>query len=55
MPETIHLLHLLATFAGWVGRRQTAVIAYLVEDNPAGLVQQLYEEAFPGGREPQFL
>jgi hypothetical protein len=24
---------LLATFAGWVGRQQSAVIAYLVEEN----------------------
>jgi hypothetical protein len=29
MPENIHLQLLLATFAGWVGRRQTAVIDYL--------------------------
>ena len=33
MIETIHLQLLLATFAGWVGRQQTAVIAYLVEEN----------------------
>jgi len=33
MPETVHLQLLLATFAGWVGRRQTAVIDYLVEEN----------------------
>jgi hypothetical protein len=33
MIETIHLQLLLATFAGWVGRKQTAIIAYLVEEN----------------------
>ena len=33
MIETIHLQLLLATFAGWVGRQQTAVITYLVEEN----------------------
>jgi len=29
----LHLQLLLATFAGWVGRKQTAIIAYLVEEN----------------------
>ena len=33
MIETIHLQLLLATFAGWVGRHQRQVIAYLVEEN----------------------
>lgn len=33
MIETIHLQLLLASFAGWVGRRQTAFIAYLIEEN----------------------
>ncbi|NIM19729.1 MAG: transposase [Candidatus Latescibacteria bacterium] len=33
MIETIHLQVLLATFAGWVGRKQTDIIAYLVEEN----------------------
>jgi transposase InsO family protein len=33
MSEIIHLQFLLATFAGWVGRKQTAIIAYLVEEN----------------------
>ncbi len=33
MIETIHLQLLLATFAGWVGRKQTAIIAYLIEEN----------------------
>jgi hypothetical protein len=33
MIETIHLQLLLATFAGWVGRRQARVIACLIEEN----------------------
>jgi hypothetical protein len=33
MIETIHLRFLLATFAGWVGRQQSAVITYLIEEN----------------------
>ncbi len=33
MSEIIHLQPLLATFAGWVGRNQTVIIAYLVEEN----------------------
>ncbi len=33
MIETIHLQVLLATFAGWVGLKQTDIIAYLVEEN----------------------
>jgi putative transposase len=33
MIETIHLQLLLATFAGWVGRQQTAIVVYLVEEN----------------------
>jgi transposase InsO family protein len=33
MIETIHLQLLLATFAGWVGRKQTAIITYLAEEN----------------------
>ena len=33
MPETIHLQLLLATFAGWIGREQSRVIAYLIEEN----------------------
>jgi hypothetical protein len=40
MIETIHLQLLLATFAGWVGKKQTAIITYLVEDN-RGLKEQL--------------
>jgi hypothetical protein len=30
MIETIQLQLLLGTFAGWVGRRQARVIAYLI-------------------------
>ena len=33
MIECIHLQLLLATFAGWVGRQQSHVIAYLIEEN----------------------
>jgi hypothetical protein len=33
MTEIIQLQLLLATFAGWVGRQQSAVITYLVEEN----------------------
>ena len=33
MLENIQFQLLLATFAGWVGRRQAAVITYLVEEN----------------------
>ena len=33
MTGTIHLQLLLATFAGWIGRQQSAVIAYLIEEN----------------------
>ena len=33
MPENIHLQLLLATFAGWIGRQQSHVIAYLIEEN----------------------
>ena len=33
MSPTIQLQLLLATFAGWVGRQQTSVIDYLVEEN----------------------
>ena len=33
MSPTIQLQLLQVTFAGWVGRQQTAVIQYLVEEN----------------------
>ena len=45
MIETIHLQLLLATFAGWVGRQQTAVITYLIEEN-----RVLREQLESGGR-----
>ena len=49
MPETIHLQRLLATFAGWIGRRQTAVIAYLIEEN-----RILKEQLESGGKRLRF-
>jgi hypothetical protein len=49
MPETIYLQLLLATFAGWIGRRQTAVIDYLVEEN-----RILKEQLESGGRRLRF-
>ncbi len=33
MLENIQFQLLLATFAGWVGRQQSAVISYLIEEN----------------------
>ena len=33
MHENIQFQLLLATFAGWVGRQQSAVIAYWIEEN----------------------
>jgi len=49
MIETIHLQLLLATFAGWVGRQQAAVIAYLIEEN-----RVLKEQLESGGRRLRF-
>jgi hypothetical protein len=49
MIETIHLHLLLATFAGWVGRKQTAIIAYLVEEN-----RVLKEQLNPDGKRIRF-
>ena len=43
MIDTIHLQLLLATFAGWVGRRDARVIAYLIEENRV-LKEQLESE-----------
>ena len=40
MIETIYLQLHLATFAGWIGRQQAAVITYLIEENRV-LKQQL--------------
>ena len=49
MIETIHLQVLLATFAGWIGRQQTAVISYLIEEN-----RVLKEQLESGGKRLQF-
>ena len=49
MIETIHLQLLLATFAGWVGRRQSRVIAYLIEEN-----RVLKEQLESGGKRLRF-
>jgi hypothetical protein len=45
MIETIHLKLLLATFAGWATRRQSQVIAYLIEEN-----RVLKEQVESGGK-----
>jgi hypothetical protein len=50
MIETIHLQLLLATFAGWVGRQQSHVIAYLIEEN-----RVLKEQLESGGRRLRFI
>lgn len=39
MPSSIHLQLLLATFSGWVNRRQAETIAYLIEENRVLRVQ----------------
>ncbi len=49
MIETIHLQFLLATFAGWIGKKQTAVIAYLIEEN-----RVLKEQLESGGKRLRF-
>ena len=49
MIESIHLQLLLATFAGWVGRRQAAVINYLIEEN-----RVLKEQLESGGKRLRF-
>ena len=49
MIETIHLQVLLATFAGWIGRQQTAVISYLIEEN-----RVLKEQLESGGKRVRF-
>ena len=49
MLENIQFQLLLATFAGWVGRQQSAVIAYLVEEN-----RVLKEQLESGGRRLRF-
>jgi hypothetical protein len=49
MIETVHLQLLLATFAGWVRRQQSHVIAYLIEEN-----RVLKEQLESGGRRLRF-
>ena len=49
MLETIHLQLLLATFAGWIGRQQAAVITYLIEEN-----RVLKEQLESSGRRLRF-
>ena len=49
MLENIQFQLLLATFAGWVGRQQSAVIAYLVEEN-----RVLKEQLESGGKRLRF-
>jgi len=49
MCENIHLQLLLVTFAGWIGRQQSHVIAYLIEEN---LV--LKEQLESGGKRLHF-
>jgi len=49
MIETIQLELLLATFAAWVGRQQSAVIAYLIEEN-----RVLKEQLESGGKRLRF-
>jgi hypothetical protein len=49
MLENIQFQLLLATFAGWVGRQQSAVIAYLVEEN-----RVLKEQLKSGGKRVRF-
>jgi hypothetical protein len=49
MIESIHLQLLLATFAGWVTRQQSHVIAYLIEEN-----RVLKEQPQSGGKRLRF-
>ena len=49
MIEPIHLQLLRATFSAWVGRQQSAVIAYLIEEN-----RVLKEQLELGGRRLRF-
>jgi transposase InsO family protein len=49
MIDTIHFQLLLATFAGWTGRRQAHVISYLIEEN-----RVLKEQLESGGRRLRF-
>ena len=49
MIDTIHFQLFLATFAGWVGRREASVIAYLIEEN-----RVLKEQLESGGKRLRF-
>ena len=49
MVDTIHFQLFLATFAGWVSRRQSRVIAYLIEEN-----RVLKEQLELGGKRLRF-
>jgi len=49
MLDAIRFRLFLATFAGWVGRRQTRAIAYLIEEN-----RVLKEQLQSGGRRLRF-
>ena len=49
MIDTIQFQLFLATFAGWVGRREACVIAYLIEENCV-----LKEQLESGGRRLRF-
>jgi hypothetical protein len=49
MIETIRFQLLLATFAGWVGRQQSAVVTYPIEEN-----RVLKEQLESGGKRLRF-
>jgi putative transposase len=49
MIKTIQLQLLLGTFAGWVARRQSQVISYLIEEN-----RVVKEQLKLGGKRPRF-
>ena len=49
MIDTIHFQLFLATFAGWVTRQQSHVMAYLIEEN-----RVLKEQLESGGRRLRF-
>jgi hypothetical protein len=49
MLDAIRFRLFLATFAGWVGRRHTRAIAYLIEEN-----RVLKEQLEHGGRRLRF-
>jgi hypothetical protein len=49
MSPTIQLQLLLATFAGWIGLRQSRAISYLIEEN-----RVLREQVESSGKRIQF-